>query len=160
MNDLKMNEMMKLIWLWLIRLWILAASCFVSCMACAADVVDISHGWVRATFPGQDVGAAYLDIQSAKDAKLVKVQTPAAGSVEIHSMTMDKGVMKMRMLEELDLPAGKVVSLAPTGFHFMLFDLKKPLKAGGDVTFILSLKCRQGDMNTQQINLPVKAGND
>lgn len=126
----------------------------------AADAVSISNGWVRATVPGQEVGAAYLDIKSVTEAKLVKVETSVAGSVELHSMTMDNGVMKMRMLEEMALPAGKTVNLAPGGFHFMLFDLKQPLKVGSKVTFTLSVKSSQGKLSKQSITLPVKAGGD
>jgi copper(I)-binding protein len=128
--------------------------------AFAADTVTVSNAWVRATAPGQEVGAAYLDMKSASDARLVKVETSAAGSVEIHSMAMKNGVMKMRMLEEMALPAGKTVSLAPGGFHLMLFDLKQPLKAGEKVLFTFIIKDRKGKATTQQVTAPIRAGKD
>ena len=96
----------------------------------AADSVSVSHAWARATAPGQEVGTAYLSLKSPVDTTLTAISSPAADSIEIHQMSMNKGVMEMRMMESLPLPAGQVVNLAPGGFHLMLFDLKKTLKAG------------------------------
>src|SRR5687768_10177132 len=110
--------------------------------ATAYAQVTVNDAWVKATRPAQKVGAAYMTLESLKDATLVKVESPAAGTVEIHSMTMNDGVMKMRRLEDLPLPAGETVKLAPGGFHLMLFDLAKPMQAGETVQFTLHLKDR------------------
>lgn len=124
----------------------------------AADSsIKISDAWVRASSPGQEVGAAYLTLQSSADTSLVKVESPAAGSVEIHSMSMDNGVMKMRMLETLPLAAGTPVKLEPGGFHLMLFDLKKSLTKGEKVSFTLYFKDNAGKTSTMKIDSPVKA---
>ena len=119
----------------------------------------ISDAWVRANAPGQSVGAAYMSLTSPQDSNLFAVESPAAGSVEIHSMTMTNGVMKMRMLENLPLAAGKVEKLAPGGFHLMLFDLKKPLKAGEQVKFKLSFKDKDNKITQQEVVLPIKETN-
>ncbi len=121
--------------------------------------VTISDAWVRANAPGQKVGAAYMALKSTQDSALVAAESPSAGSVEIHSMTMKNGVMKMRMLENLALPAGKVEKLAPGGFHLMLFDLKKPLKAGEEVKFKLSFKDKDNNITQQEVVLPIKETN-
>jgi periplasmic copper chaperone A len=126
----------------------------------ANESVAISDAWVRAMAPGQKVGAAYMTLKSTRDTTLVKVESPAAGSVEIHSMTMDNGVMKMRMLETLPLTGGKAAKLEPGGFHLMLFDLKQPLKAGDKVEFTLSFKDSAGKASSIKITSPVKTGND
>jgi periplasmic copper chaperone A len=123
----------------------------------AQATIEITDAWARATAPGQEVGAAYLSLKSDLPAKLLKVESPASDSVEIHEMSMNNGVMKMRMLDTLDLPAGKVVKLEPGGFHLMLIDLKKPLKAGEVIEISLTLKDRQGKTTTQKVRLPVKA---
>ena len=123
-----------------------------------ADVL-VSDAWVRANAPGQSVGAAYMSLTSPQDSNLFAVESPAAGSVEIHSMTMTNGVMKMRMLENLPLAAGKVEKLAPGGFHLMLFDLKKPLKAGEQVKFKLSFKDKDNKITQQEVVLPIKETN-
>jgi len=129
-------------------------------VACSAKAnVEITNAWVRANAPGQSVGAAYMTLKSSQDSTFVSAETPAAGSVKIHSMTMDKGVMKMRMLEELPLKAGKAEKLAPGGFHLMLLDLKKPLKAGEKVMLRLYFKDKTNKITHQSVTLPVKEAN-
>jgi periplasmic copper chaperone A len=131
-----------------------------SLLLCACEVnngVAVLDAWARANAPGQSVGAAYMTLVSAQDSTLVKVEADIAGTVEIHSMSMENGVMKMRMLEELPLPAGKAEKLAPGGFHLMLFDLKKPLTAGESANFTLSFKDKTGKITQQIVSLPIKA---
>lgn len=128
--------------------------------ACSAQAeVVISDAWVRANSPGQKVGAAYMTLKSPQDSTLVFVESSAAGSVEIHSMTMNNGVMKMRMLDELTLKARKAEKLAPGGFHLMLFDLKKPLKAGEKATFTLCFKDKTNKITHQDVTLLIKETN-
>lgn len=122
----------------------------------AADTISISNAWARATAPGQDVGAVYMTLKSNTNLSLTKVETPVADTVEIHEMSMTNGVMKMRMMETLSLPAGKAIKLAPGGFHFMLFDLKKPLQANSQIELVLSLKDAQGKTSKQTVKVPVK----
>lgn len=122
----------------------------------AQAAVTISDAWVRENAPGQKVGAAYMTLNSTEESTLVYVESPDAGSVEIHSMTMNNNVMKMRKLEELVLKAGKPEKLAPGGFHLMLFDLKKPLKSGEKVEFKLCFKDKAGNITHQFVTLPVK----
>ena len=133
---------------------------FILLSACNTKAeVSITDAWVRANAPGQSVGAAYMTLKSPQDSTLISVKTAAAGSVEIHSMTMNDGVMKMRMLDELVLKAGKSEKLAPSGFHLMLFDLKKPLNSGENITFKLSFKDKSNKMQVQTVVLPVKEAN-
>lgn len=79
-------------------------------------------------------------ITSQKEARLVEISSPAAGAVEIHSMTHENGMMKMRAIEALPLPAGKAVDLGASGNHVMLLNLKQPLKAGDSVPFVLTVQ--------------------
>lgn len=81
-----------------------------------------------------------MEIVSPRDARLTGVSSPVAGAAEVHSMTVDGGVMRMRAVEALDLPAGRPVKLAPGGYHVMLFDLKKPLVAGEKVPLTLVIE--------------------
>ena len=134
---------------------LLVASLIVACQAKTG--VEITEGWVRANAPGQSVGAAYMTLTSPQDNMLIKVETSAAGTVEIHSMSMENNVMKMRMLEVLPLKAGKPEKLAPGGFHLMLFDLKTSLKAGENAAFKLSFKDNAGNITQQNVTLPIRA---
>lgn len=138
---------------WIVSLLLMACSL----SALAAEQVQITTPWARATAPGQEVGAAYMTLKSANAMQVTQAETQIADAVEIHEMNMKDGVMKMRMMEILDLPAGKEVHLEPGGFHFMLFDLKQPLKAGSDFELVLTLKDAQGKTSKQTVKVPVKA---
>jgi copper(I)-binding protein len=122
----------------------------------AAQQVEVTDAWVRATVPGQKVAAAYVTLRSSTAAKLVGVETKAARRAEIHSMSHEGGVMKMRRLESLELPAGQDVALAPGGNHIMLFDPVEPLKAGQRVA--LKLVVEQDGRRTEiPVDAPVRS---
>jgi copper(I)-binding protein len=92
--------------------------------------IEITNAWARATPGGAQAAAAYVMIKAPAGDKLTGVSTPAAQKADIHSMTMDNGVMKMRQVDGLDLPAGQAVTLKPGGYHIMLTGLAKPLEEG------------------------------
>lgn len=121
--------------------------------------VSISDAWVRASNPGQSVVAAYLTLSSRENVRLVYVETARAGSTELHSMSMQNGVMKMRHVAELAIPANKPVKLAPGGLHLMLFELPSPFKVGEQIRFRLCFKDETGNLHEQFVSLPVKAAN-
>ena len=129
---------------------------FLTAHAETAKPVQIQQAWARATAPGQSVGAAYMTLVHHENITLIAADSNAAGSVEIHSMEMKNGVMKMRMLEELPIKAGKAVKLGPGGLHLMLFDLQKPLKVGEKIELTLCFKDKQGEVTHQTVTLPVK----
>ncbi len=116
-----------------------------------AGEVTVSKAWARATAPGQDSAAVSLHITSRKDAGIVAVSSAASGSAEIHSMTHENGMMKMRALETLPLKAGQEVALGDDGNHLMLIGLKKPLKAGDSVA--LTLTVRFADKRTELVDV-------
>jgi len=101
------------------------------------DVV-ITNAWARAMPNGAQAAAAYVTVESGDGDRLTGVSTSAAQTAELHSMTMDNGVMKMRQVDAIDLPAGQVVTLKPGGYHIMLTDLAKPLKEGQSFPLTLS----------------------
>ena len=87
--------------------------------------------WARATAPRQTVGGVYVTLTSPVDDRLLGASSPVAGHAEMHEMTMDGNVMRMRELTDgLRLPAGQAVALTPGGLHLMLVGLQKPLVAG------------------------------
>ncbi len=129
---------------------------FLTAHAETAKPVQIQQAWARATAPGQSVGAAYMTLVHHENITLIAADSNAAGSVEIHSMEMKNGIMKMRMLEELPIKAGKAVKLGPGGLHLMLFDLQKPLKVGEKIELTLCFKDKQGEVTHQTVTLPVK----
>lgn len=102
-----------------------------------ASEVAVSDAWTRATVPGQSGTVLRFFVTSQKEAQLLEVSSPLAGLAEMHSMTHEQGVMKMRPLKSLPLPAGKKTELGSDGNHVMLIELKKPLKEGESVPFSL-----------------------
>lgn len=119
------------------RMMALALVAVLPAGAFAQDVVKgdlvISGPWSRATPAGSEVGAGYLTIANRGTAteRLVSFTTDAAAQPEVHEMTNEGGVMKMRPLATgLAIPPGSTVKLAPGGYHLMLLKLKKPLVAG------------------------------
>ena len=115
--------------------------------------VAVSDPWVRATVPAQHATAAFMQLKAANDMRLVAASSPVAGTVEIHEMAMANGVMKMRAIPGLDLPAGRPVTLDPGGYHVMLLDLKMPIRAGDTVPLVLVFEGR----DKQRTTISVKA---
>lgn len=118
--------------------------------------VEVKSAWVRGTVPAQKTTGAYMEISSARDASLVGAESTAAGEVEVHEMSMDKNVMRMRAVPRLDLPAGKTVELKPGGYHMMLIDLKKPLKKGDSVPLRLKIENKDKTVSTVEVKAEVR----
>jgi copper(I)-binding protein len=98
----------------------------------AGDLV-ITQAWTRATPGGAKTGGGFLTIENKGSSpdKLVAVSADVAGKVEVHEMSTEGGVMKMRPVEGgLAIGPGQTVKLAPGGLHLMMMDLKSPLKQG------------------------------
>ncbi|HUX91936.1 MAG TPA: copper chaperone PCu(A)C [Gallionellaceae bacterium] len=137
------NEMKNAIWLGVAALLFAAQV--------QAGEVSVSDAWSRATAPGQEVGMVGLVVTSQKDARLIAVSSPASSTAEIHTMTMDNGVMKMRQIEALPLSAKKPATLGPGGNHLMLIGLKQALKPGDTVE--LTLTVQFADNSTEKVNV-------
>jgi len=123
---------------------LLAIGLAASASAWAAEQIQVSNAWAKATLPGQKVAGVYLDIASPVDAKLVAVSTPGAKRAEVHSMKLEDGVMRMRHVESLPIAAGKPAKLAPGGIHLMLFDLARPLEASTRLPLKLTFELAAG----------------
>lgn len=121
----------------------------------AQTAVKVESPWARPTVQGQAAGGGFLRIVGgpAND-KLVSASADIAGRVELHSMSMDGNVMRMRQVDSIDIPAGKTVELKPGGLHVMFMDIKTPLKTGA--SFPLTLKFEKaGDV---KVNVAVQPG--
>ena len=101
--------------------------------------LSIEKAWARATAPGAPVGGGYLAIRNKAAAgdRLVGASSPVAGRMELHEMTMEKDVMKMREVKGMDVPAKGALEFKPGGYHLMFIELKKPLKQGEKVPVTL-----------------------
>ena len=118
--------------------------------------VSVSDAWVRGTVPGQKATGAFMHLSSTTDQTLVAAASPSAQSVEIHEMTMERGVMKMRGIDRLEIRAGQKVDLQTGGYHLMLLGLHAPLKAGDTVVITLTWQVASGATTTQEVTALVK----
>ena len=125
---------------------LVAASAIASATASATDYkvgpLEIEQPWSRALPKGATVAAGYLKVKNTgtEPDRLVGGSTPVAGKFEIHEMTMDKGVMRMRPLTAgIEIKPGETVELKPSGTHIMMMDVKQPIVRGkpfkGSLTF-------------------------
>ncbi|MGP1679083.1 MAG: copper chaperone PCu(A)C [Burkholderiales bacterium] len=122
-----------------------------------AQEVTIREPWVRGTVRGQKATGAFMQLTASESATLVAVESPVAGSVQIHEMKMENDVMQMRPISRLDLPAGKAVELKPGGgYHVMLMDLKQPLKKGEAVPIKLRFEAKDKTFKTIEIQAQVR----
>jgi copper(I)-binding protein len=124
--------------------------------AAAQAQVTVRDAWVRASVPQQKATGAFMQLQSAKDTRLVSASSPLTPSVEVHEMAMQDNVMRMRQVPAVELPAGKAVDLKPGGYHVMLMDLKQPVKEGDTVPLTLVFEGKDGQRETVEVKAPVR----
>ena len=118
--------------------------------------IHIAQPWSRATPKGATAGAGYMTItnKGTTPDKVSCVSDDASAQCEIHSMTMEGGVMKMRPVEGgLEIKPGETVTLAPSGFHVMFNQLKHPLEQGKTVKATLKFE----KAGTVDVEYPVMA---
>jgi copper(I)-binding protein len=96
-----------------------------------AGPIQIKHPWSRATPKGSEVAAGYMTLTNTgrESDRLVGGTLPTAGKFEIHEMSMDGGVMKMRPLPNgIEIKPGQTVELKPGSYHLMFIGLKQPFE--------------------------------
>jgi copper(I)-binding protein len=123
--------------------------------AFAADfsvgALKIHDPWSRATPKGAPVGGGYLTITNTGTTpdRLIGGSTAVSKGFEIHEMTMDKGVMKMRMMPNgLEIKPGETVTFKPSGYHLMFTGLKSQLTKGEHVDATLKFE-KAGEVKVQ-----------
>ena len=101
--------------------------------------VTVEDPWVRSNPNG--MGAAYmvLTVPEADELVAASVDPSIAGTVEVHEVVMQDGMMRMQEVAGIPLPAGEPVALEPGGYHIMLMDMPTVLEAGTEVDVTLRL---------------------
>jgi periplasmic copper chaperone A len=115
--------------------------------------VKVEDAWVRGTVAMQKATGAFMRLTPSADARLVSASSPVAGVVEIHEMSMENDVMKMRQIPGLDLAADRTTELKPGGFHIMLMGLSGQVKGGDTVPLTLTFE----DANKKTFKVDVQA---
>ena len=121
--------------------------------AADGNPLRIEQPWAAETPPAALTGAAYLNIVNDGEAdRLLGAKAEGVGHVELHTTTMDGGVMRMRKVEMLEVPGGTTTVLEPGGIHIMLIDLKQPLRAGQSVPLTLEFE----KAGVLQVQVPIR----
>ena len=104
------------------------------------DVVAVMNAWVREADQGARMNAGYMTLVNVggQDLRLMKVESDAFDSVEVHEMATVDGLMEMRELENLVIPANDRTRLAPGGKHLMMAGPQRPLHDGQRVELLLT----------------------
>lgn len=143
--------------------WIAMLAMSASVLAQEYKVGDIriDHPYARPSVAAQSSGAVYLSIENLGKSpdQLVSATSPVANSVELHTMSMQGNVMKMREVANIEInPSEKIVMTRGHGYHIMLIGLKQPLKPGDKVPLTLHFK-KAGKVETQATVQDKKAEN-
>lgn len=101
----------------------------------AVGTIRIERAWAAPTPAGVEVSAGYLTIANAgaADDRLLSATSPRAERVEIHEMTMDGAVMRMRPVQSLEISARDALELAPGGLHLMFYGVAQPFAEGEEI---------------------------
>lgn len=153
----------------LLRLCALVLLAMTGCQAAPDDGVATRFGdieivapWVRATVPGAPAAGGFLTIRNTGRSadRLTGVSTSAAAESQIHEMSMDNGVMRMRQLMSgLEIPPGASVELKPGSYHLMLINPKTQFTQGQSVPMRLTF-ARAGNVDVVFPVRPLESGTD
>ena len=132
------------------KIGFVAALVLATCMVGTAHADDVMVGtlkltaaWARATPKGATVGGGYFTITNTGSAadRLVGGASDVSNRFEIHEMSMDKGVMKMREITSgFEIKPGQTIRFEPSGHHIMFVGLKQPLKEGDHIKATLQFE--------------------
>jgi copper(I)-binding protein len=125
----------------------------------ASAQTTVEDAWVRATVPQQPSTGAFMRLTASTDSKLVGVQSPVAGIVQLHQSSMVDDVMSMKAVSEVALPAGKTVAIDPEGYHIMLINLTGQIKEGDTVPLTLIVEDAKGEKETIEVKATARALN-
>lgn len=145
---------------------LLAATGALAASALAHDYtqgeIHILKPWSRPLPPVSVNGAAYMTLvnKGSTADRLLSVSTPMARKAELHTHTMEGGVMKMRRVETIELVPGKPTVLEPGGVHVMMMGIEKPLVDGGSFPLTLNFEHAGTVEVTVRIFEPGESGHD
>lgn len=132
-----------------------AAFGFVALAACspapegADNSVSVSGAYIVKPTPGRDVAGGGLVLTvTGEPMALVGADTTIADAVELHTMSMEDGVMRMRKVEQFDVVEGTPLVLESGGAHLMLFGVSPDIEIGETVELVLTLTDSEGTEST------------
>lgn len=126
----------------LMMLLFVACSVWTSWAADPSENIIVTEPWVRLQPPSRPNSAAFMTIEnkSPVDIVLRSAASESIETIELHSMEHVDGIMKMRQVDEIKIPANGKVDLKPGGLHLMLFGIQKPLSKGDTIEMNLQFE--------------------
>ena len=102
--------------------------------------IEVENPYARAVPPTAANSAAFMLLQNNSDQErnLVSASSDVSEITELHNHINDDGVMRMRKVPQITVPAKGSVELKPGSFHVMLIKLKQPLQEGDAVNVTLN----------------------
>lgn len=98
----------------------------------------VDGGYVRLNANPDNPAAGYFTIHGGEQSVTLRsVETDAAQRLEMHESAMEGGVMRMKPIETVEVPAGGTVAFAPGGKHVMLWTINPQAIAAGKIEFRL-----------------------
>lgn len=133
---------------------LLAAAFVAVAVVAQADGVAIGGAVIGETPPGQTVAGAHFTItnNNETDCVLAAAASDSSPRVELHGHSHEGGVMRMRPLAALTVPAGATLDSREQGFHLMLHDLDDGVAAGDT----LSIRLDFGDCGIVEVPFEVQ----
>lgn len=146
----------------MIRSTLLATLTAVSLTACSgaadAPTIEVSDAYIVTPAAGRDIaGGGLVVTASGADYTLTSVQADIADTVELHTMAMEDGVMRMRKIEVFTVSAGETRTLERGGDHLMLFGVDDALAAGDTVELLLNFETGNGSTTALNVSADVRA---
>lgn len=119
-----------------------------------ADTMKVSDAFVREVPPGSPTTAALMTLHNTSDApvRLIDADNDLTPHTELHNHVVIDGVMQMRQIEHIEVPASSDVTLATGGLHLMLIGLESTVRQGDEV--VLTLNFDNGD--SVELTAPVR----
>ncbi len=120
-----------------------------------AGAVSVEGAYVRHMPPTQPNTGAFMTLVNNSDTAraAVSAESEVAETVELHTHIHDNGVMRMRQVEKIEVPANGKTELEPGGFHVMLIGLKQPLK----VDQVVDINVNFDDGSSELVKAKVKS---
>ncbi|MBN2864733.1 MAG: copper chaperone PCu(A)C [Thiotrichales bacterium] len=124
-------------------------------MAAQADHVSVENPFAREVPPGAPASASFMKLtnNSGADINIIQADSAVSKVVELHTHTNDNGVMRMRKIPQITVPANGSTELKPGGLHIMLIGPHEPLKTGQTVNVTLKFE----DGSSKEVAMPVKS---
>ena len=125
----------------LIAALLFGLSCASAVLAAETQPITVENPYARAVPPTARNSGAFMLIRndSDQDRKVVAAKSDVSEITELHNHIHDNGVMRMRRVDAIDVPAHGSVALEPGSYHVMLINLKQPLKPQDPVHIDLTL---------------------